>query len=211
MTRTGLERLARLGLMVATLSLVVSPLAAGPGAAQGLFNSSQIRGYDYKGFYGQFGVAVGEINFDLPGDEDSDASGGFTMTGGYRILPWLAGEANFTYLGGGDVEINNSNIGEASFFAFTFGPKLYPLGFFEQKVMPEFIQPYATVGIGGGEVDIEHTNIDEESTFVARFLLGFDVWATDHIGLFVEGGGHVGSEDDLEGVGIFTLGGQYRF
>ena len=46
---------------------------------------------------------------------------------------------------------------------------------------------------------------------MARFILGFDFWFTDHIGAFVEGGGFATSEDDVDGVGVFTVGGQYRF
>ena len=195
----------------ASLTAVLCLLAVHPLAARAqAFDESKIRGYDYTGAYGQLGVAVGEINFDAH-DADSDVSGGFILGGGYRFLPWLAAEGNFTYLGGGDVEFHNNEVGDGPFFSFTFGPKLYPLGFFKTEDVPHIFQPYALIGIGGGQVDIEHTNVDEEGLFVSRFILGFDVWATDHIGLFVEGGGHVGSEDDLEGVGIFTLGAQYRF
>jgi hypothetical protein len=196
------------GVWIALWAAIVL-IQVGPLDAQAeLFNERQIRGYDYTGAYGQFGVAVGEINFD---HSSSDASGGFTLTGGYRFLPWLAAEGNFTYLGGGDVEVRNRNVGEADFFAFTFGPKIYPLGFFKVDAIPHFIQPYALVGIGGGEFDVDNTNLNHESSFVARFILGFDVWATDHIGFFVEGGGHAASEHDVEGVGLFTFGGQYRF
>ena len=209
MNRTRISHLARVGLMATLLLLVAQPIAAQGGASKG----SGVRGYEYTGAYGQLGVAVGQINFDLDGagSADSDASGGFTMTGGYRFLPWLSAEANFTYLGGGDVEINDFNVGEGQFFAFTFGPKFYPLGMFKVDAIPEFIQPYGLVGIGGGEFEIDNTNFDHESSFIARFILGVDFWVTDHIGLFVEGGGHAASEDQVEGVGIFTVGGQYRF
>jgi hypothetical protein len=206
MNRTGITHFASVGLMAALFILVAQPIAAQGGAP----TKSGVRGYEYTGVYGQFGVAVGEINFDL-GDSDSDASGGFTMTGGYRFLPWLSAEANFTYLGGGDVEINNTNVGEGQFFAFTFGPKFYPLGAFKVEAIPERVQPYGLIGIGGGEFDIDDSGFDDESSFIARFILGIDFWATDHIGLFVEGGGHAASESDVDGVGIFTVGGQYRF
>jgi hypothetical protein len=169
----------------------------------------KVRGYEYEGPFAQFGVAVGQIDFD-GNNIDNNASGGFTMTGGYRFLPWLAGEANFTYLGGGAVERGSRDIGNGSFFAFTFGPKVYPLGAFKVKQVPEFFQPYATIGIGGGEFHIEHSSFDR-SGFIARFILGADFWATDHIGFFVEGGGHVTDQDHVDGVGIFTVGGQYRF
>jgi hypothetical protein len=41
----------------------------------------------YTGPYGQFGIAIGEIDFD---GSDVDTGGGFTSTGGYRLLPWLS-------------------------------------------------------------------------------------------------------------------------
>jgi len=197
-------------LAIVACAVLASLVVLAIGANAQVFDESQIRGYDYTGAYGQFGVSVGEINFD---DSSSDASGGFTMTGGYRFLPWLSAEANFSYLGGGDVNFNGAGGDrEAEFFAFTFGPKVYPLGFFKVEEIPHFIQPYALIGLGGGEFDIDGSNrIDDEGSFIARFILGVDFWATDHFGLFVEGGGHAASEDDVEGVGLFTLGGQYRF
>jgi hypothetical protein len=170
---------------------------------------NSIRGYDFEGPYFQFGVAVGQIDFDI-GGVDNNASGGFTMTSGYRVLPWLSGEVNFTYLGGGSVEAGSMDVGNGSFFAFTLGPKVYPLGAFKVDQVPDIIQPYGLIQIGGGEFHIENSPFDR-SGFIARFILGVDLWATDNIGFFVEGGGHVTDQDDVDGVGIFTMGGQYRF
>jgi hypothetical protein len=172
------------------------------------FDEESIRGYaDFVGFYGQFGVSVGEIEFD--GSPDVDAGGGFSVTAGYRFLPWLSAEGNVSYLGGGDANLPGQDR-EADFFAFTFGPKIYPLGLLEEQPIPEFIQPYGLVGIGGGEYDIDRTG-SEESTFIARFIFGFDVWVTDEFGLFMEGGYHVAGDGDIDGTGLFTVGGQYRF
>jgi len=167
------------------------------------------RGYNYEGPYAQFGVAIGQIDFD-GGNIDNNASGGFTMTGGYRFLPWISGEANFTYLGGGSVDIGSFKIGDGSFFAFTFGPKVYPLGAFEIDEVPDAIQPYGLIQIGGGEFHIENTSFDR-SAFMARFIIGVDVWATDNLGFFIEGGGFANDQSHVDGVGIFTVGGQYRF
>ena len=205
MNRTGITHFASVGLMAALLLLVAQPIAAQGGTSTG----NGIRGYEYTGFYGQLGVAIGQINFD-DSDIENDVSGGFTLGGGYRFLPWLAADGNFTYLAG-DVEIDGFGgdfDGEA--FGFTFGPKFYPLGLAKVEGIPNNFQPYATIGIGGGEAEIDDTSV-EEDYFLARFILGFDFWATDHIGLFVEGGGFATSDDDLEGMGIFTVGGQYRF
>jgi hypothetical protein len=188
--------------------MIATPAAAqsesGSGSQSRLFNESTFQGYDaYKGFYAQFGASVGEIDLD---GVDVDTGGGFTITGGYRILPWLSGEANFTYLGGGEIDGTNRDI---DYFSFTFGPKFYPLAFFDRQPIPEFIQPYGLVAIGGGEYDVESG--PDKSTFIARFIFGFDVWFTDHIGTFVEGGYHVADTSRVDGTGLFTIGAQYRF
>lgn len=193
MRRSGIERIVFASLMAALFILAVQPTAA---RAQ---SSGGIRGYDYKGVYGQVGAAVGEIH--ARGDSD-DASGGFTLGGGYRMLPWLAADANFTFLGNSDDE----------FFAFTFGPKVYPLGAIKMDALPETFQPYALVGIGGAQFDTDgRRGVNDKGTFIARMILGADFWLTDHIGVFVEGGGHAASQNHVDGVGVFTLGGQYRF
>lgn len=206
MKRTGTMRFGFAGLLA--IALIV--LMAGPVAAQsGVFNEREIRGYDYTGPYAQFGVSIGEINFDVRGF-DNDVAGGFTLGGGYRVLPWLAVDGNFSYLAG-EAEFNPSGRDfDVEAWGFTFGPKIYPLGFAKVEAVPHFIQPYALIGIGGGEAEIDDSSV-EEDYFLARFILGIDLWATDHFGVFVEGGGFATSEDDIEGAGIFTLGGQYRF
>lgn len=175
-------------------------------SSSGTFDEKAIRGYrEFEGFYAQFGASVGEIEFD--GGNDVDAGGGFTMTGGYRLFPWLAAEANLSYLGGGEVDGTNQ---DADFFSVTVGPKLFPMGLLEEQPIPEFVQPYMLIGIGGGEYDVERTRF-ERSAFIARFIFGFDLWFTDHLGSFVEGGYHVAADDDVDGTGLFTIGGQYRF
>jgi hypothetical protein len=198
-------RISTTGLIVA-LSLVMAHTS---WAQTQTAKQKSVRGYEYEGFYAQFGVAIGQIDFD-GNNVDNNASGGFTMTGGYRFLPWISGEANFTYLGGGSVEVGRFDVGDGSFFAFTFGPKFYPLGALRVEEIPDTIQPYGLIQIGGGRFEIDNTNF-EESAFIARFIIGLDVWATDNLGFFVEGGGHATDEDDVDGVGIFTVGGQYRF
>lgn len=221
MTKMNFERglqssmRAWIPLSALAMGLFLSSLLAGPSLAQSRTDAPPSekesgRGYDYEGPYVQLGVSIGQIDFDLPGNLDNNASGGFGFTGGYRALPWLSGEANFTYLGGGAVEAGSRDIGNGSFWAFTVGPKFYPLGAFEVEQIPETIQPYGLIQIGGGQFHIEHTSFDR-SGFISRFILGVDFWATDHMGLFAEGGGHVTDQDDVDGVGIFTVGGQYRF
>jgi hypothetical protein len=193
--------------VVFALALITAHASVAQTSAAG---KKAIRGYDFEGPYLQFGVSIGQIDFD-GGNVDNNASGGFTMTGGYRLLPWLSGEANFTYMGGGSVEVGRFNIGDGRFFAFTFGPKFYPLGAFKVEAIPESIQPYGLVQFGGGRFDVDNSSRWDNSGFIARFIIGFDVWATDHLGFFVEGGGHATNADRVDGVGVFTVGGQYRF
>ena len=58
-------------LAIAACAVLASLVVLSIGANAQVFDESKIRGYDYTGAYGQFGVSVGEINFD---DSSSDAS-----------------------------------------------------------------------------------------------------------------------------------------
>lgn len=192
--------------LFALIPLVIASTATSAWA-QG--RTDEFRGYDdYVGPYAQFALSIGRIDFD--GNIDSDASGGFGLTGGYRALPWLAAEAHFQFLGGQEnAEIGNVDR-DSQFFAFTFGPKIYPFAFLDDGGgVPETIQPYGFIGIGGGEAEIDGG--DDEGTFVGRFILGVDVWIDDQFGVFVEGGGFAASDDDIDGAGVFSVGGQVRF
>lgn len=201
----------------ATVLVSIVLFGAASASAQGtkvdgkpLFDEESVRGYDYTGPYAQFGLSIGRVDFDGP--VDSDASGGFTMTGGYRFLPWLSAEANFTFLGGNDNVERGSSEGDTEAWAFTFGPKIYPLALIQVDAIPHTIQPYGLIAIGGGEIEIDGAGrSDDDDSFVARFIIGIDIWATDNFGLFVEGGGFAFEEDNVDGAGIFTVGGQYRF
>lgn len=185
--------------------------AATAGAQARLFDESSMPGYEYRGPYAQLGGGGGVIDPGISGLE-TGVGGGFTLTGGWRALSWLSGEVNLSYLTGGNVQVGGVSVGEASFFAFSFGPKLYPLGALEIEAIPQFIQPYGLVGVGGGEFEFKGSGIDTTvDTFIARFLVGFDVWATKSFGLFAEGGYHLATADEVDGAGIFTFGAQARF
>ncbi len=196
-------------LILGTVVLGAASIAHAGAAAQQRADGS-FRGYDdYTGPYAQLSVSIGRIDFDVDGtDTDNKAAGGFGLTGGYRALPWLSGEFHFQFLGGNQNVKIDGNKEYGQFFAFTFGPKLYPLGLVDVDGMPENVQPYAFVGIGGGEAEIDN---QDKSTFAARFILGIDWWIDDHFGLFMEGGGFATDDEDIDGAGVFSLGGQYRF
>lgn len=200
MPTNGMAKLRPSGL------LVVALLLAQPAAAQ-TTNDQRNDGYGYVGPYIQGALSIGRIDFD--GGIDSEASGGFGLTAGYRALPWISGEAHFQLLGG----IDNVDVGpgerDSLFWGFTFGPKVYPFAVIEDSGLPDALQPYAFVGIGGGEIDIDGGG--EESAFIGRFILGFDYWLDEHLGVFVEGGGFAFDDDDVDGVGVFSVGGSYRF
>lgn len=73
------------------------------------------------------------------------------------------------------------------------------MGLIDVEEIPDTIQPYAFIEIGGGEGEID--GADAWSSFVARIILGIDVWATDNVGFFVEGGRLAADEDDIDGAG----------
>lgn len=192
---------------VSLFSLATAGTALAGAQAPPRQRDGEISGYEYTGPYIQGALSIGRIDFD--GGIDSDASGGFAFGGGYRFLPWLSAEGHFQFLGGQEnAEFGNTDR-DSEFWAFTFGPKVYPLGLFDLEDVPETIQPYATIGIGGGEGEVE--GVDDESSFVARFILGVDFWLTDHFGAFVEGGGYAVEDDDIDGAGVFSLGAAWRF
>lgn len=178
---------------------------------RGLTGESMRGNDEYRGPYVQFGATVGVIDYDGP--IDTDAGGGFTLTGGYRATSWISAEANVTFVTGGDADVRGNDIGDAEFFSITIGPKFYPLGAFDVEAVPEFFQPYGLIGLGGGEFEIDANfgGDSEKSAFIARFIFGFDLWVTDHIGAFIEGGYHAAADDDVDGAGVFSLGAQYRF
>jgi opacity protein-like surface antigen len=192
------------------------------------FDESAIRGYDdFTGPYARFGIAIGQVNLDedevgdaldvVDGNLDSDVSAGFTMAGGYRIFPWLAVDANFVFLTGKDnIEASadgNSFEGDLQSFVFTFGPKVFPLALVDLDAVPHYVQPYVSIGIGGGEVEADFGGgfDTKKDGFAARFIVGFDVWATDNVGFYFEGGGFLIDSKFIEGAGEFGFGGQYRF
>ncbi len=173
--------------------------------AKGL-DGKPVRGYDdYTGPYAQFGISIGRTD-GKDSDDSTKAQGGFNLTGGYRVLPWLSGEANFIFMRG---KLDRGS-DQANYFSFTFGPKIYPVAFLEEQPIPEQFQPYMIVAIGGGQYEVEDTSFDK-STFIARFIWGVDWWLTDQLGAFVEGGYHAASQKDIDGTGVFTFGAQYRF
>jgi len=202
---TGMSATVRAKWLPSSL-MVFSLLLAHAAAAQST-NDARNDEYGYVGPYIQGALSIGRIDFD--GGIDSEASGGFGLTAGYRALPWISGEAHFQLLGG----VDNTDVGpsdrDSLFWGFTFGPKIYPFAVIEDSGLPDALQPYAFVGIGGGEIDVDGAG--EDSAFIGRFILGFDYWLDDHLGVFVEGGGFAFDDDDLDGVGVFSVGGSYRF
>lgn len=169
-------------------------LVAGAVSAQ-----ETVQGYDHVGPYAAFGFSIGETNGD-DGVDDSKVQGGFNLRGGYRVNEWVAGEADFIFVSDASDDVD--------FFTFTFGPKFFPLGFFETDAVPDALQPYLTIAIGGGQYVLDD---DREGTFIARIVPGFDYWIDDHLGLWVEGGYYISAEDFVQGTGIFSVGAQYRF
>lgn len=191
---------------IVVTTVVSLGLALGTTALAKGLDGKPVRGYDdYTGPYAQFGISIGRTD-GKDSDDSTKAQGGFNLTGGYRFMPWLSGEANFIFMRG---KLDNGS-DKANYFSFTFGPKIFPVAFLEEQPIPEQFQPYMIVAIGGGQYEIEDTSFDK-STFIARFIWGVDWWLTDCFGAFVEGGYHAASTSDVDGTGVFTFGAQARF
>jgi len=167
---------------------------------------------DQTGAYLNLGANIGAPDFDFAG-VDGKVGGGVAFGAGYRMTKWLAAELEFDLLAGSDVKVNGSKIGDAQYWAITGNVKAYPFQAFETDVIPAWIQPYGRFGMGGGEIEIDFDNAGtrDQGTFVARFGGGIDFLLDRHWALYMDGGYHATSEDDLDGVGIFTLGAFYRF
>jgi hypothetical protein len=148
---------------------------------------AQAQDYDWTGFYTTVGFSVAFPDLDLvdtvahvplignPGwtlgdlngfSEQSDSSNvyGGAISGGYRFFPWLAAEAEFQYLAGGEWEMTvgwdlepkstfgsyGTLKGDFSLMTFLASAKVYPMALLARDAIPERIQPYVVVGIGGG-------------------------------------------------------------
>jgi opacity protein-like surface antigen len=182
---------------------------------------------DSVGLYGQVAIVAGWPDIDgFPGSPVAPETGtmaGLSFTAGYRIATWIGVDAEFMWIGGGD--IINANFGpqfgvkvaDASLMAITGNAKLYPLAF-APDVIPQWVQPYGVIGIGSGLSQARPVvalrasfGADNVNVFMGRFGAGLELLLTDHWGTYVDGSYYVGNDDVFRGAGTLRFGTEYNF
>lgn len=171
---------------------------------------------DSRGLYGGMTISLGWNKWAAASGIDSDTMTGFSFMAGYRFSPWLGGDVEFTWTGGGNVTSPDLTGGySASVLAVGLAAKFYPLARASRHI-PEWLQPYLTFGIGsgiaeqtpGGSVGF---GSESQSVFLARFGGGGELMLTQNWGVVMDISYYASTSGALEGIAIFRLGGMFRF
>lgn len=172
-------------------SLVVLLLSALPLGSASAEPESR---YERTGYYLRAGAAAGFFEAHRS-KVDFDVGVGLAIAAGYRHNSYIAGEVGFRYSFAADTDdftkLDGIDIGEdddsktLKEFEVTFDLKGYPLGYFDVSAMPDWVQPYAMVGVGFGETTVGNL---KELRFLMRFGGGFEVLITDRLGVYLDGG-----------------------
>ena len=186
----------RIQICALVLSAMALPLQA--ATAQGE--------YDDPKRYARVGVLLGVPSEDFPGSVDLDPGAGFNLTLGYRFREAYAGELDFRYLAGADISGVKKDL---SLFSVTANAKAYPM-VLAGVSLTDWLEPYVVVGAGLVDVDVSS---EDTTSFAIRTGAGVDLMIWDDIGVYVDAGYLIITDDDtlLEGQAEFVLGFQYRF
>ena len=215
--RTGVA----LGLWIVFV-IIAFPLASARAEPEAELDTETL--YDYIGPYLQAGAAVGFFDAHK-GSVDFDPGVGFTISAGYRVNSYFAGQMDFTYAFGADTndftDFVGIDFGESDktktldYYEVTINLKAYPLGYFEVSEVPDWIQPYAKFGLGFAEAEVAYVDAVD---LLLRFGAGLDFMINDRFGVYLDGGYSVltrtvreGKEAILDGQGQLGLGGLIRF
>lgn len=180
--------------------------------------------YARTGYYLQAGAAAGFFDAQESGVA-FDPAFGSSVTVGYRINAYISGEIDFTYISDSDTDdftkLDRLKLGEdddtktMKEYEVSFNLKGYPFGYFEVSSIPDWVQPYARIGIGFGEDKVGYL---DETRFLLRFGTGLDFLITDQVGVYVDGGYTVitspvreKNESILDGRGHLGFGAFFRF
>jgi len=207
-------------------SLCVVILLASGGAAAADDGFSRSGAYLGLGGSGVFHLFEDEVDKQSGGTVEAEASAGLNARVGYRLLSWLALEAQYEWVAGIDfvakedlspVADKGDTLARLESHALTANAKF---------LLPIWrIQPYLTIGVGGTIYDLDDkTGLGfgkNESAFVGRVGVGGDVYITKNLLAFVEGSGLLSTLDvtaptiskNISDLHYFSLqlGLQYRF
>lgn len=202
--------------LVASIGLAMSAL---PARAQNYEDS--------VGFYVELAIAMGWANMQSslvsPVPPERGTMVGLSFTGGYRLSSWLALDAEFVWIGGGDV-IDRTlgpnfgvKLGDSSLQVITANAKVYPLAF-SPDLIPQWVQPYGVLGVGSGLAQISPTafgrttfGVGNVNVFVGRFGVGVDLQLSQSWGAYLDGSYYAASDDVFSGTGTFRLGMLWSF
>jgi hypothetical protein len=176
---------------------------------------------DSVGPYGEIAFAFGwpSINsrFTVPPTTGSGTMIGLSFTGGYRINSLIAVDAEFLWVGGGDLSTFGVQFSDASLMAITGNIKFYPLSKAPDLIV-EWIQPYVVMGIGSGlgqstPAAYRRTGIgtDNVNVFMGRFGGGVEILLDNHWGIYLDGNYYVASDEVFDGAGTLGVGVLYSF
>lgn len=195
----------------ATLVAIASFLAA-PAGAQDHGRSGPYLGAGVLG--GSYTQAEDDLDdalslFGLQGADVDDATVGFEVYGGYRIVPNFALELEFEMLPDTDI----SAFGTASDLL-----TLDATGNGKVFLLTDRIQPYLLAGVGFMHAELETegpfgtSGTESDTDFTARFGGGVDLYLTENVVLSV-GADYLLPTGDLDGLDYVSYGGglQYRF
>lgn len=161
--------------------------------------------YARKGFYTGVGGSAAFEDFDIGGLDVDTVAPGVNFKAGYRFLPNFAGEFDFLYVDGWEVE----DVIDLTALAFSARGKGY--------LSTGRIQPYAAVGVGvvEGDASVEVFGVKvstDETEFAANFGGGVDFYATKNIVLYAEATYYLttGDLDDFPFIPV-NMGFQFRF
>ena len=172
---------------------------------------------DSRGLYGGMTISIGWNKWAEASGTDSDTMTGFSFMAGYRFSPWMGGDVEFTWVGGGNVTSppNWTGTRSASLLAVGLAAKLYPFVRISGK-MPEWIQPYLCIGIGSGIAEQTPAGSavlgsTSQGVFLARFGAGAELMVTQNWGALMDVSYYATTSGALEGITTFRLGGLFRF
>ena len=142
---------------------------------------------------------------------------GLSFTGGYRIATWIGVDAEFIWVGGGDLLSDGKKFADLSMLAITANVKIYPLAY-SPDLIPQWIQPYVVMGIGSGLAQYTPTadlredfGTENVNIFMGRFGGGIELLLTGHWGVYVDGSYYVASDEVFNGAGTLRFGILYNF
>ena len=164
----------RTSLLLASIALVTA--LAAPSARA---DSDFARSGPYIGVGATYGFNLLESSFDdvLGDDVDVDDTWGANARLGYRLLSWLAIEAEYEYLDNFEVSVDNMRLADLQ--AQTISGNL-------RFIVPiRRFQPYLVLGAGATLFKLDDNQVPgldvDHSSFSGRIGLGFDVYVTQHI------------------------------